>query len=300
MIGVGQTRVTLVGLGAMGSGMAKRLLAAGFDLAVYNRTRDKATALAADGARVAGSVRDAADADIVLLSLADEQAVDEVLFGELVTYLRPGTLLVDTSTVSPSYARQAAIRLTASGVRRVEACVIGNPQMATAGELRVFAAGAEEDFAAAREVLDAIGRQGVRYLGDTGRASVLKLSFNMLLGLQTAALAETVQFAEALGLSRELLLTAIVKSGWRSPVMNYRAEFMRTRRYRPAGFRTSLMAKDLRLAAEEADTRDLQLPVLAEVLSWLGGAVDAGSGDEDAAVLADIPAATPAVARRGG
>jgi 3-hydroxyisobutyrate dehydrogenase len=287
------TRVTVVGLGAMGSGMAHRLMAAGFDVAVYNRTREKAEALVAGGARLADSAEAAADADVLVLSLADEEAVDEVLFCDLVTYLKPGTIVVDTSTVSPSYSRNAAMRLTASGVPRVEACVIGNPQMASAGELRVFAAGAEPDVTAAREVLAAIGRQGVRYLGETGRASAMKLSFNLLLGLQTAALAETVQFAEALGLDREALLTAIVKSGWRSPVLNFRAEFMRTRRYRPAGFRATLMAKDLRLAAEESTARGIRLPLLGRVEQWFAEAVEAGSGDQDAAVLADLPPGAP-------
>jgi len=282
------TRITVVGLGAMGSGMARRLIEAGFRTSVYNRTQEKAESLVSAGASLARSAKEAADADLVLLSLADEEAVDDVLFGDIVTYLKPGTIVVDTSTVSPSYSRNAAVRLTASGVPRVEACVIGNPEMAYAGELRLFAAGAEADVAAARHVLDAIGRQGVKYLGETGRASAMKLAFNLLLGLQTAALAETVQFAEALGLDREALLTAIVKSGWRSPVLNYRAEFMRTRRYRPAGFRASLMAKDLRLAAEESTARGIALPLLRQVERRYAEAVERGSGDQDAAVLAEL------------
>ena len=282
--------VCVVGLGGIGAGVATRLLAAGFPVVVFNRTAAKAEPLARAGATVAASAAEAgAAADVVVLSLSDEHAVDEVLFGEMTWRLRPGTVVVDMSTVSPSYARASAVRLAAGGLRRVEACVIGNPQMATAGELRVFTAGEPADVAAVDDVLAALSRQGGLHLGPAGRASTLKLAFNLLLGGQTAALAEAVAFAERFGVDRELLLTAVVKSGWRSPVLNFRAEFMRTRRYRPAGFRSRLMAKDLGLVLEEAAAAGLELPVTRRAADRFGAAVAAGLGDDDAAVVVDVP-----------
>ncbi|WP_262401543.1 NAD(P)-dependent oxidoreductase [Actinomadura sp. CNU-125] len=271
-----RTGVAVIGLGGIGGGVAHRLLAAGRDVTVYNRTRAKAEPLIEAGARGADSPAEAAaDAGVVVVSLSDEDAVEKVVFGDLAPALRPGTLLVEMSTLSPAYAREAADRLAAMGVARVEACVIGNPQMAKSGDLRVFAAGASEDVERARGLLGALGRQGVLYLGETGRAGALKLSFNLLLGVMTAGLAEAVAFAEHAGISRELLLTAVQKSGWRSPVLNFRAEFMRTGEYRPAGFRARLMAKDMRLAVGAAHDNGVTLPLTERTAQRYADVVDA-------------------------
>lgn len=282
--------VAVIGLGGMGSGMAKALLDNGFPVTVYNRTAAKAESLVAAGASLAPSAGEAgAGAEVVVLSLADEHAVEEVLFGEVVWRLTPGTTVVDTSTVSPSFAHNTAIRLAASGVRRVEACVIGNPAMAKTGQLRVFAAGAESDVDDVRDVLGALSQE-IRYLGPSGRAGTLKLAFNLLLGIQTAALAETVSFAESAGLDREYLLAALDNSGWRSPILSFRAEFMRRREYLPAGFRTVLMQKDLTLAREEAAAHGVALPLVDASAERFAEAISAGRGDEDAAVVAELVA----------
>src|SRR5262249_51719327 len=162
----------------------------------FNRTAEKAAPLAQAGATVVDSAAAAAkDADVVLLSLSDENAVEEMLFGEMTSVFAPGTTVVDTSTVSVAYAQEAAKRLDDQGLRRVEAGVIGNPMMAKAGQLRVFAAGRQSDVDDVSDVLAALSQE-VRYLGPPGHATTLKLAFNLLLGLQTVALAETVQFAE--------------------------------------------------------------------------------------------------------
>jgi 3-hydroxyisobutyrate dehydrogenase-like beta-hydroxyacid dehydrogenase len=281
--------VAMIGLGAMGSGMARALLAGGFDVTVHNRTAAKAAPLREAGGTVAASAAAAAGAaGIVVLSLADEAAVEQVVFGELAGELKPGTVVVDTSTVSPAFSRETTARLAADDVRRVEACVLGNPQMAAAGRLRVLTAGDESDVDSVRAVLDAIG-QDVRHLGPTGNAGVLKLAFNLLLGVQTAGLAEAVAFAEAMGMDRELLLDAFATSGWSSPVLAFRAGFMRRREYRPAGFRTALMHKDLRFAAREAADRDVGLPLADCASARFAAAVDAGHGDDDAASVVELP-----------
>jgi 3-hydroxyisobutyrate dehydrogenase len=280
----------VIGLGGMGSGMARALLDAGYPVTVYNRTASKAEPLVAAGATLAPSAAAAGSgAQVVVLSLADEHAVEEVLFGEVVSHLKPGTTVVDTSTVSPSFAHNTAIRLAASGVHRVEACVIGNPAMAKSGQLRVFAAGKESDVDDVRDILGALSQE-IRYLGPSGRAGTLKLAFNLLLGIQTAALAETVSFAESAGLDREFLLNALDNSGWRSPILSFRAAFMRRREYVPAGFRTVLMQKDLTLAQEEAAAHGVRLPLVAASAERFGEAIRSGRGDEDAAVVAELVA----------
>lgn len=289
----GSRPIAMIGLGGMGSGMAHSLLRAGYPVTVYNRTAAKAEPLARAGASVASSAAAAAaPASAVLLSLADETAVDDILFGQLSGVLREGQTVIDTSTVSPQYARAAAERLAAIGPHRVEACVIGNPQMAASGQLRVFTAGDEPDVEGVADVLGAIGQQ-VRYLGETGRASSLKLAFNLLLGVQTVGLAEAVEFAETAGLSRDLVLNALDASGWRSPVLSFRADFMRRRTYQPAGFRSVLMHKDMNLAAREAAGRNVDLPLVRCAAQRYEAVISTGRGDEDAAVVVDVPPDPP-------
>lgn len=284
----GRRPVAFVGLGGMGSGMALALLEAGFPLTVHNRTASRAEPLAAAGAAVAATAGDAADgAAVVVVSLADEGAVEEVVFGTLAERLRPGTLLLDTSTVSPGYSREAAARLAGAGVRRVEACVVGNPLMARAGRLRVFTAGDPADAEAAGDVLAALGQE-VRHLGPAGSACVLKLSFNVLLGVQVAALAEAVTMAEGAGLDRELLLDALTGSGFSAPTLDFRAGFMRSREYAPAAFRTALMAKDLRLALDVGATGGAPMPVTARAAGRYTAAAEAGRADQDAAAIVEL------------
>jgi len=281
-------RVTVIGLGSMGSGMAAALVAAGQPITVFNRTAAKAEPLVKAGATPAASVGEACDgAEVVLLGLADESAVDNVLFAEAVGRLKPGAVVIDTSTVSPTFARNTELRLAASGVARVEACVLGNPQMALAGRLRVFAAGRESDVDDVRDVLSKLSQE-VRYLGPTGRASALKLAFNLLLGVQVAGLAEAVAFAEGAGLGRDLLLDAIDNSGWQSPVLSFRTGFMRHRKYSPAGFRATLMRKDLTLASEQARADGVELPLVDAAVARYDDVLAAGRGDEDAAVVAEV------------
>ncbi|AJT61727.1 hypothetical protein T261_0034 [Streptomyces lydicus] len=281
--------IGVIGLGAMGAGMARALLTKGFTVTAFNRTAAKAAPVAQAGARVVHSPAHAAtDAEVVLLSLADEAAVEQVVFDGLGEALRPGLTVVDTSTVSPAFAKDITKRLADLGVRRVEACVIGNPRMAATGELRVLAAGDRADVAVVSDVLDALG-QDVRYLGGPGSASVVKLAFNLLLGVQTAGLAEAVAFVEAMGMERELLLDAFDTSGWRSPVLAFRADFMRKRTYRPAAFRTALMHKDLRLASGEAQKHGVELPVTDRASDRFGALLDAGRADDDAASVVELP-----------
>ncbi|WP_020673786.1 NAD(P)-dependent oxidoreductase [Amycolatopsis nigrescens] len=282
---MGTRSIAVLGLGGMGGGMAHALLSAGFRVTVYNRTAAKADSLVAAGASRADSPAEAvADADVVLISLADERAVEEVLFGSVLGKLRPEQQVIDTSTVSPDYARRAAQRLAEHGNSRVEACVVGNPKMANSGQLRVFAAGEESAVDSVRDVLDAIGQQ-VRYLGAPGTASSLKLAFNLMLGVQTAGLAEALNFTEASGLDRELVVGALRDMAWGAFALGFRADFMLERSYRPAGFRSVLMHKDLRLAAQESAALDVSLPLVEQAALQYESVISAGRGDEDAAVV---------------
>ncbi|WP_410601158.1 NAD(P)-dependent oxidoreductase [Amycolatopsis sp. lyj-90] len=280
--------IAVLGLGGMGSGIAKAIRAAGFEVTVFNRSVEKARSLEGIGVRIATSIEEAvAEVDVVVLSLADEAAVNQVLFEQPDSPIRPGSTVIDTSTVSPAFSHDITEKLASGGVSRVEACVVGNPHMAAEGKLRVFAAGAESDVDSVRDVLDAFGQE-VRYLGAAGSGSALKLAFNSLLGVQTAALAEAVSFVEAMGMSRDLLLNALDNSGWRSPVLSFRLQFMLRREYRPAGFRSELMHKDLALVGMEAKARGATMPLVECAAREFEAVLRAGRGDDDAAVVVEV------------
>lgn len=292
---VNDLRVAVAGLGNMGQAMALRLLDRGAEVTVWNRTEEKTVAAVQAGARLAASPELAGRSQaVVLLSLGDEDAVERVLFGGLAAALPPGAVVIDTSTVSPRYARAADERLAAAGLCRVEVAIIGNPRQARAGELRIFTAGSEETAEVVRPLLDGLATR-IRHVGAPGAAAALKLVFNTMLGVQLAGLAEAAALAERAGLDRDLVLSEIADSGFASMVVKFRADLMARRAYEPAFFRTVLMEKDLRLAlAAPGEPGAAGLTVLEGAREHFAAAVSAGDGDRDAAVVAEHVPGGPA------
>lgn len=280
-------RVGVAGLGAMGSGVAGRLLDMGYEVCVYNRTANRAEPLAAAGARVAATPAELAGAvDLVLVSLADAAAVDAVVFGEdgLAAGLAAGTLLADLSTVPPDFARTLAKRLAPRGVRTLDACVLGNAQHAKDGELRFMVGGAEDDLSAVRSVLEAIGKD-ITYLGGHGLGATMKLALNLLMGVEMQALAEAVVFGERAGLPRETVLDLIAASGFSSPVMRFKAGVMRRRAFGRADFRLSLMRKDMALVLAACQELGVPMPACEAAHGALTAAVNQGLGNQDCAAI---------------
>lgn len=282
-------RIGYIGLGNMGLGMACRLAESGYELAVYNRTRAKAEEVEQLGARVADSPADAAsEADIVMLSLADQGVVGNMLFGDNGVFgsLHEGGYIVDMSTVPPAFARELAEKAAAAGYRALDACVYGAPMHARSGELRVMVGGDEDDYKAIEEVIDTLGKQ-LAYLGPNGMGATMKLVVNMLMGVQMPALAEAVVLGERAGLPREAILQMIKGSGYSSPVMNFRCAMMEGRRFENAAFKLSLMRKDMMLVLQESQKHDVPMPVAESAYAMLTAAKQQGLGDLDvAAVLA--------------
>ena len=280
-------RLAYIGLGNMGLGMACRLAESGFEIAVYNRTRSKAEDAEKLGARVADSPADAAsNADVVMLSLADEKAVDGMLFGDdgALSGLHEGGYVLDMSTVSPDFARAASERTRSSGRRHLDACVYGAPMHARSGELRVMVGGEESDFHDVEPILDAIGKQ-LAYLGPSGMGATMKLVMNMLMGVQMPALAEAVVFGEKAGLPRQAILDMVAGSGYSSPVMSFRCPMMGRRTFENPAFRLSLMRKDMMLMLEESQRIGVPLPVSESAYSMLTAAERQGLGDLDVAAI---------------
>lgn len=280
-------RIAYIGLGVMGAGMAARLVESGYNVAVYNRTRSKAEEVGKLGARIAESPADAArEADVVMLSLANQDVVSQMLFGENGVFetLAQGGYILDMSTVPPDFPRELASRAREAGYRALDACVLGNPFHARQGELRVMAGGEEDDFKAVEKLLEALGKE-VTYLGASGMGATMKLVLNMLMGVQMPALAEAVVFGERAGLSRDKILEMISKSGYSSPMMSFRCAIMGQRNFDFAAFKLGLMRKDMTLVLGESQKLGVPMPVTETAYSMLTAAQQQGLGDLDVAAI---------------
>jgi 3-hydroxyisobutyrate dehydrogenase len=280
-------RIAFIGLGMMGNGMACRLAEQGFPLSVYNRTRDKAADVEKLGARIADSPADAAsDADVVMVSLADQNVVSDLLWGDVgaIPALREGGYVVDMSTVPPDFARDEGERVRADGRRRLDACVLGNPFHARSGELRVMVGGPEEDVAALQNIFETIGKE-VSRMGPNGMGATMKLVLNMLMGIQMPALAEALVFGEAAGLPREEMLKMIAGCGYSSPVMDFRCAIIGQRNFDFAAFKLGLMRKDMMLMLEESHKHGVPMPVSEASYAALTAARQMGLGDKDVAAM---------------
>lgn len=271
----------------MGSGMAARLVENGYPVTVYNRTPSKSAALADLGASVAGSPSGAAsDADLLFLSLASQDAVSEMLFGPAgaVDALPDGAIVADTSTVSPGFARDIASQVAARGRRAMDVCILGNAQHARNGELRIMAGGAADDFAAIGDVLQVLAKE-ITHVGGSGLGATMKLTLNMLMGIEMQALAEAVIFGERAGLDRGQVLEMISASGFSSPVMRFKAQAMGRRAFGRADFRLSLMRKDMMLTLAESQRLGVPMPATEAAYGMLTAAGNQGLGDLDCASI---------------
>lgn len=284
-------RVGVIGVGGMGGAMAQRLAESGFEVTAYNRTPARAIALSGDGIRSADTpALAAAHADVLLLSLSTDEAVHDTLGGAngVLGGAPPGTLVADTSTVSPDAARAIAARVSEAGHRALDACVLGNLRHARDGELRFMIGGAADDVEELRPLLDVLAKD-VTHLGGHGMGAAAKVTLNLLMAVELQALAEAVVFGEQAGLDRRQVLEMISASGYSSPVMRFKAGVMARRAFDRADFRLSLMRKDVSLALDQAGRMGVPMPVTAASLDVLTMAVDAGLGDQDcAAILSQV------------
>jgi 3-hydroxyisobutyrate dehydrogenase len=280
-------KIAFIGLGAMGGGMASRLLASGAAVTVYTRTRSRGEALAAEGAVLADTPAEAAGgADVVFLSLATSEVVEALLFGPdgVVGGLPEGAIVADMSTVAPDFATSLQARLAETGHRGVDACVLGNAQHAKDGELRFMIGGAAEDVTALEPVLAPLAKEIV-HLGAGGMGATAKLALNLLMGVQMQALAEAIVFGERAGLDRGVLIKLIAAGGYSSPMMKFKAGAMARRAFEKADFRLKLMRKDLGLVLAECQRLGVPMPTTATSYDWLTAATNAGLGEHDVAAL---------------
>jgi 3-hydroxyisobutyrate dehydrogenase-like beta-hydroxyacid dehydrogenase len=268
-----------IGLGHMGTAIAERVLEAGFPLLVYNRTAAKAEALAARGADVAGSAAVlAAGVDVVLTSLSDDEAL-ESLTREVVHAARPGTVLVDMSTVSPAASARVAERAEAASVEYLRAPVSGNPSVVRAGNLSFIVSGSADTLARVEPILRAIGPT-IHHVGDEEQARIVKLAINLMIGGLAQLMSEALVLGEAAGVSRAALLDVMGSSAAGAPFVKYKTEPLLRDDY-SATFTTALMEKDIDLILGAANENGVELPVASELKALLRATIEDGYADDD-------------------
>jgi 3-hydroxyisobutyrate dehydrogenase len=284
-----KTSIAFFGLGTMGIGMARRLLGApggGFPLAVYNRNPDKAAPLAAQGARIAQSPREAAkDADILIAMLSDDDASRAVWLGEngALSAVKPGAICIDCSTLTVTWVRQLAAAATAKNARFLDAPVTGTKPHAASGELTFLVGGDPATLDQVRPILTPMSKEIV-HLGPTGSGAAFKLVNNFLCGVHAAALAEALALINRMGLDATKSLNLLAGGAPGSPVSK-----ALTQRYLAADptvyFQAGLLAKDLRYAASEARATGLTLQTAAAALLRLDQALTSGLAEKDMSSL---------------
>jgi 3-hydroxyisobutyrate dehydrogenase-like beta-hydroxyacid dehydrogenase len=271
--------VGLIGLGHMGAAVGERLLAAGYPLVVFNRSPAKAEPLVALGAEIAASAESLAGrSDVVMTSLSDDDALASVAT-TVAKSARPGTVLVDMSTVSPGTSAEVASLARDAGLSYLRAPVSGNPSVVRSGNLSFIVSGPKDALDRAEPVLLAIGPT-IHYVGDGEQARVVKLAVNLVIGGLAELMAEALVLAEASGVSRRELLEVMGNSAAGAPFVKYKTEPLLNDDY-SATFTTALMEKDIDLILDAADDAAVALPVARELKALLRTAVEAGYGDDD-------------------
>jgi 3-hydroxyisobutyrate dehydrogenase-like beta-hydroxyacid dehydrogenase len=221
-------KVGVIGLGAMGSGLVPRLIAAGHTVTGWNRNPDKAQALIKAGMAIAPTPRAAAAAcDVVLSIVTDADAVRTVALGAdgIIAGLRPGGIYADMSTIAPDASRAISAEFGRNGLVMLDAPISGSPVTLAQGTASVMVGGDKGAFERAEPVLRAIGPK-VTYIGTSGLAVQMKIAVNLLLMVEVIAFGEAVALAEKGGVARELAVDAILKSVAASPVLGYRGPFI--------------------------------------------------------------------------
>jgi 3-hydroxyisobutyrate dehydrogenase-like beta-hydroxyacid dehydrogenase len=274
-------KVGFIGLGRMGAGMAASLLKAGHEVTVYNRSPAKAAALAAQGAAVAATLADACRGEAVITMLANDQAVEDVTFGDggVIDTLAPGAIHVSSSTISVALAERLTMAHREIDSRFLSAPVFGRPEVAAAGQLAVVVAGPSTAIDDAGPLLDAIGRATFVISDKPAHANLVKLSGNFLLASVIEALGEAMALIGKAGVDRTRYLDTLTSALFDVPAYRLYGAMIAEGRFEPAGFAAPLGQKDIRLALAAAEALNVPMP-LASLLRDRFLALMAQGGDQ--------------------
>jgi 3-hydroxyisobutyrate dehydrogenase len=280
-------RLGWVGLGRMGAALVARLLSAGYDVAVYNRTRTKAERFAAQGATVVDSPADLADRDVVFTMVAGPDDFQEVVRSLLSGDGAP-RVIVDLTTVSPEASAAAREQAATRGTALLATPVSGNPKVVAAGLLTLVVSGPEDAYNDVRPLLERLGA-GVTYVGDGEQARLAKICHNLMLGVVAQNLAEIVVLAEKGGMSRAAFMEFLNSSVMGSMFTRYKTPAYVNLDFTPT-FTPLLLRKDFELGMQAARDLDVPMPVVAAAQQAVQALIGSGYEDVDFAALIELQA----------
>ncbi len=279
--------VGFVGLGIMGRPMLKNLLKAGHTVIAYGRNAEKLNAVVNDGAQRGASNSDVgARAPIVITMLPDGPEVEEVVLGAngILAGSKPGSLIIDMSSINPLVSQKIAAACAADGVEFLDAPVSGGEPKAIDGTLAIMAGGKEEVFHKAEPILKCMG-SSVTLTGPVGAGNTTKLANQIMVACNIAAMGEALTLATRCGLNPDVVMNAIKGGLAGSAVLNAKGPMLIARNFKP-GFKIYLHQKDLRNALQTAEANRVCLPVTALVQQMLSSLIADGKGDLDHSAIA--------------
>ncbi len=282
-------KIGFMGLGIMGAPMAMNLHRAGFPLAVYNRSPEKAKPLAELGVEVASSPGSLAQAtDVLILMVTGPEAIQDLLWGAEGAFreLQTGKALINMSSVPPRFTRELGAMLSARGVTFIDAPVSGSKKPAEDGTLIILAGGPEAAVKQVTPLLSAMGKRVV-YCGEAGQGSMMKMTINLLLGLMMAALGETVNFGQAGGLSLETILEVVHSGPLSCGLYQLKTEMLKAGEF-PPQFPLKHMTKDAKFIIDTAYETGAAAPLGHLLLHLFRLGVSKGLGEQDFAAIARV------------
>jgi 3-hydroxyisobutyrate dehydrogenase-like beta-hydroxyacid dehydrogenase len=282
--------IGFIGLGKMGHGMAANLISAGHTVTVYNRTSAKAEALAREGARPAHSVAEACGGQVVITMLADDTAVQEVVFSEhgVLASLAPGATHISSSTISVDLCRRLTAAHSAAEQHFVAAPVFGRPEAAAAAKLFVVAAGAPQQLEALAPVFDAIGQRTFVVSEQQHTANLVKLTGNFLIASVIESLGEAIALVGKAGVERQQYVDILTSTLFNAPVYQTYGGLIARREFESAGFAAALGLKDVRLALAAAEALAVPLPIASLLRDRFLTLLANGGGELDWSAIATL------------
>jgi 3-hydroxyisobutyrate dehydrogenase-like beta-hydroxyacid dehydrogenase len=279
-------KISYLGLGTMGSGMVSNLLKAGYELTVWNRSVERNKPFARKGARVADTPANAVrDVDLVMYSLSNDQAVEEVVFGAngILSGINAGQIAMDMSTVLPATSLREQEAYSKRGADFLDAPVFGSKKEAADAKLWIMAAGKRDAFEKVKPVLQHLG-QTIHYFGKNGNAAAMKLVGNLIVALEMEALAEGLVLAQKAGLDLSTVMEVVKVADFRSPLLVGNGQNILKRDF-STSFALKLMLKDAGLIEKFAGSLQSPIPALRVVQKNLESAVALGFGKENASAV---------------
>lgn len=281
--------IGIIGLGAMGQGLAASLLRAGHKVRVWNRSPGAIEAAVAKGAMRCASAAEAASGEALVSMLANDAAYREVfLAGGLAEAMAKGALHINMATISVALGKELAERHRQRGVLYVAAPVLGRPDAAAAGQLNILAAGAPAALDKARPLLEAMGQRVWPFGEAAEQANAAKIAANFMIASAVEAMAEAMTLLEAYGVGAGEFLDAMTGSLFAAPIYKSYGKRIVEGQYDPPGFKLALGFKDVRLALEAAEAKAVPMPLASLLRDGHLNSVAHGEGDLDWAALAKV------------